>query len=42
MARTDTLSDKAIRAALKKATREGAALKLSDGGGLRLDVQPSG
>ncbi len=42
MSSTDTLSDKAIRAAMKKATREAAALKLSDGGGLRLDVQPSG
>jgi hypothetical protein len=38
MASTGTLSDKAIRAALNKA----AALKLSDGGGLRLDVQPTG
>lgn len=42
MAATDTLSDKAIRAALKRAADSGKPEKLSDGGGLRLDVQPSG
>lgn len=42
MAGTDILSDKAIRAALKRASTTGDAEKLSDGGGLRLDVQPSG
>lgn len=42
MAATDTLSDKAIRAALKRAAESGKPEKLSDGGGLRLDVQPSG
>jgi len=42
MAATDTLSDKAIRAALKRAADSGKPEKLSDGGGLRLDVQSSG
>ena len=42
MAATDTLSDKAIRAALKRAAGSGTVEKLADGGGLRLDCQPSG
>ena len=42
MPSTNTLSDKAIRAALKTAEKAGAATRLSDGDGLRLDVQPSG
>ncbi len=36
MAATDTLSDKAIRAALKAAKESGKARKISDGGGLVL------
>lgn len=42
MAGTDTLNDKAIRAALKRASDTGEGEKLPDGAGLRLDVQPSG
>jgi hypothetical protein len=42
MAATDTLTDKAIRAALKRAADTGKAEPLPDGNGLRLDVQPSG
>ncbi len=42
MAGTDTLNDKAIRAALKRAADTGKGDKLPDGAGLRLDVQPSG
>ena len=42
MTGTDTLSDKAIRAALKRAADTGTGDKLPDGAGLRLDVQPSG
>lgn len=42
MAGTDTLNDKAIRAALKRAGDTGKAEKLADGGGLRLDCQPTG
>lgn len=42
MAATDTLSDKAIRAALKLAVAEGKARKISDGGGLVLDARPTG
>jgi len=42
MASTDTLSDKAIRAALKRAADTGRPEKLPDGAGLRLDVQTSG
>lgn len=42
MASINTLSDKAIRAALKAAGQAGAASRLNDGDGLRLDVQPSG
>lgn len=38
----DTLSDKAIRAALKRAATTGKPEKLADGGGLRLDCQPTG
>jgi integrase len=42
MTGTDTLSDKAIRAALKRAADTGTGDKLPAGAGLRLDVQPSG
>ncbi len=42
MAGTDTLSDKSIRAALKRAVDAGKPEKISDGGGLRLDAQASG
>jgi integrase len=42
MASTNTLNDKAIRAALKTAEKTGAAARLTDGGGMRLDVQPNG
>lgn len=42
MAATDTLSDKAIRAALKAAAEAGKARKISDGGGLVLDARPTG
>lgn len=42
MTGTDTLSDKAIRAALKRAADTGKPEKVSDGAGLRLDCQPSG
>ena len=42
MAATDTLSDKAIRAALKAATEAGKARKISDGGGLHLEARPTG
>lgn len=42
MAGTDTLNDKAIRAALKRAADTGKAERLADGGGLRLDCQPTG
>lgn len=42
MAATDTLSDKAIRAALKAATEAGKARKISDGGGLVLEARPTG
>lgn len=42
MAASDLLSDKAIRAALKRAQDEGNARKISDGGGLVLDVRPTG
>lgn len=42
MTSSKTLSDKAIQAALKVAGRSGNSTKMSDGGGLRLDVQPSG
>jgi integrase len=39
---TDTLSDKAIKAALKRAIRDGKSSKLSDGAGLHLDARPTG
>jgi integrase len=42
MAGSDLLSDKAIRAALKAASVAGKGRKLSDGGGLVLDVRPTG
>ena len=42
MTAINTLSDKAIRAALKTAEKTGVASRLGDGGGLRLDVQSSG
>lgn len=42
MASTNTLNDKAIRAALKTAEKTGTAARLNDGDGMRLDVQPSG
>ncbi len=42
MAGTDTLDDKAIRAALKRTADSGKAERLADGGGLRLDCQPTG
>ena len=38
----DTLSDKAIKAALKAARAAGKASKLSDGGGLHLEPRPTG
>lgn len=42
MAGIELLSDKAIKAALKAAAEGGKARKLSDGGGLVLDVRPTG
>lgn len=42
MATTNILSDKAIRAALKAAAGSGNSRKLGDGGGLVLDVRPTG
>lgn len=42
MAASNLLSDKAIRAAIKRATDEAKARKISDGGGLVLDVRPTG
>ena len=42
MTATDKLSDKAIRAALKRATDTGKTEAVPDGAGLRLDCQPSG
>lgn len=42
MASTDTLTDKAIRAAIKSAADTGLQAKLSDGAGLHLDVRPTG
>ena len=39
MASINTLTDKAIRAALKTAEKASMAARLSDGDGLRLDVQ---
>lgn len=42
MVGTDTLSDKAIRAALKAAVESGNAHKLPDGSGLHLETRPNG
>ena len=42
MATINKLSDKTIKAALKKAASEGAARKLSDGAGLVLEARPTG
>lgn len=42
MAATDTLTDKAIKAALKNAADAGKPIKLSDGAGLHLEARPSG
>jgi integrase len=42
MAKTDNLSDKAIRAAVKAAAYTGQAGKITDGGGLHLEARPSG
>lgn len=42
MASTDLLSDKTIKAAIKVAMATEQARKLSDGGGLVLDVRPTG
>jgi integrase len=36
------LTDKAVTAAIRAATKTGKAARLNDGGGLRLDVQPTG
>lgn len=41
MATTDILSDKAIKAALKAVAATGKARKISDGGGLVLEVRPT-
>lgn len=42
MAATDTLTDKAIRAAIKAATKLGKPKRISDGGGLYFEARPSG
>ncbi|EWS57436.1 Prophage CP4-57 integrase [Methylibium sp. T29-B] len=42
MAATNTLSDKAIRAAIKAATGRDKPHALNDGGGLSLLLQPTG
>ena len=42
MAATDTLSDKALKAALKAAVAAGKSLKLSYGGGLVFEARPTG
>lgn len=42
MAGTDTLTDKAIRAALKQAAAAGKPSKHSDGAGLHLEARPNG
>lgn len=42
MAASERLSDKAIKSALKAAAEVSKARKLSDGGGLLLDVRPTG
>jgi len=41
-AKSDTLSDKAIKAAIKAASAAGRPRKVSDGGGLLLDARPTG
>jgi integrase len=42
MAATDTLTDKAIKAALKAAIKTGKPKRISDGGGLCLEARPTG
>ena len=42
MAAINTLSDKAVKAAIKAASTAGKARKLSDGGGLVLEARPNG
>lgn len=42
MAATNILTDKAIKAALKTATEAGKGRRISDGGGLYLEVRPTG
>ena len=42
MAATDTLTDKAIKAALKAAGKAGTPKRVSDGGGLYLEARPTG
>lgn len=42
MAATDTLSDRAVQAAIKAAAAAGKPKKVSDGGGLVLDARPTG
>ena len=42
MAATDILTDKAIKAALKTAAEAGKGRRISDGGGLYLEVRPTG
>ena len=42
MAAIDTLSDKAIKAALRAAVQAGKTRKASDGGGLHLEARPTG
>ena len=42
MAATDTLTDKAIKAALKGAESAGKPKRISDGGGLYLEARPTG
>lgn len=42
MPATNTLSDKAIRAAIKAATETGKAATINDGGGLLLIARPDG
>lgn len=42
MAEIGKLSDKAVKAALKRAAVAGAAVVVADGGGLTLEAQPSG
>ena len=42
MAATDTLTDKAIRAALKAAVMAGKPKRVSDGGGLYFEARPTG